>query len=61
MINLEEHKVYIENRKMDMVPYTVAVQALKEVLNTDAGKYTIELESAINQLRDSLNNVNLDD
>tara|TARA_B100000575_G_C22671255_1_gene409437 strand:+ start:390 stop:584 length:195 start_codon:yes stop_codon:yes gene_type:complete len=30
MVNLEKHKVYVDIHKMDMVPYTVAVQAVKE-------------------------------
>ena len=37
MINLEEHKVFVESHKMEMVPYTVAVKALTELsteLNT---------------------------
>ena len=30
MVNLEKHKVYVDIHKMDMVPYTVAVQAVEE-------------------------------
>ena len=61
MINLDEHKIYVESHKMDMVPYTVAVQALQEASNLDTEKYAIELENAMVELRNSLNNINLDD
>tara|TARA_B100000683_G_C12085489_1_gene388749 strand:+ start:161 stop:355 length:195 start_codon:yes stop_codon:yes gene_type:complete len=30
MVNLEKHKVYVDIHKMDMVPYTIAVQAVEE-------------------------------
>jgi hypothetical protein len=30
MINLEEHKVYVDSLKMDMVPYSIAISALQE-------------------------------
>ena len=61
MINLDEHKIYIESHKMDMVPYTVAIQALQEATDVDTEKYAIELENAMVELRNSLNNFNLDD
>jgi hypothetical protein len=61
MINLEKHKTYIESHKMDMVPYSVAVQAIQEILDTDAGKYATELEEALNDLQNSINDLNLDD
>ena len=38
MINLEDHKVFVESHKMEMVPYTTAVKALTELsaeLNSD--------------------------
>ena len=60
-INLDEHKIYVESHKMDMVPYTVAGQALQEATNLDTEKYAIELENAMVELRNSLNNINLDD
>jgi len=30
MVDLEKHKVYVDIHKMDMVPYTVAVEAVKQ-------------------------------
>lgn len=60
-INLEEHKVFVESHKMDMVPYSIAVEAVKELIDVDTAKYADELESAMMELRNSLNNINLDD
>ena len=60
-INLDKHKVYVDSLKMDMVPYTIAVQALQEAADVDTEKYAIELENAMTELRNSLNNIKLDD
>ena len=60
-INLGKHKVYVDSLKMDMVPYTIAVQALQEAADVDTEKYAIELENAMTELRNSLNNIKLDD
>ena len=53
MINLDEHKVYVEAFKMEMVPYTVAKQALEEVTLG-------ELEKAISKLSVELTSLNPD-
>ncbi len=61
MINLEEHKVFVESHQMEMIPYTVAVQALNNLsaeLNSD--KYLQELNLAMQDLRSSLNNIKID-
>lgn len=60
-INLDNHKVYVESLKMEMVPYTVAVQALQEAIDIDTDKYAEDLEAAMAELRNSLNNIKLDD
>jgi len=60
-INLDKHKVYIDSLKMDMVPYTIAVQAVQHATNVDTAKYAEELENAMIELRNSLNNIKLDD
>ena len=61
-INLEEHKVYIESLKMDMVPFTVAVQALNDLsLELSNSGYLEELNKAMEDLRVSLNNIKIDD
>ena len=61
MINLEEHKKYVESHKMDMVPYSIAMQALEEVANVSTVEYEKDLELAMNELKETLNNLNLDD
>jgi len=61
-INLEEHKVYIESLKMDMVPFTIAVQAINELsLNLSSSGYLEELNKAMEDLRTSLNNIKIDE
>ena len=61
-INLEEHKVYIENLKMDMVPFTIAVQALNELsLELSSSGYLEELNKAMENLRTSLNSIKIDE
>ncbi len=60
-IKLEDHKTYVDSLKMEMVPYSIAVQAVQEATDIDTEKYAIELENAMAELRNSLNNINLDD
>lgn len=60
-INLDQHKVYVESLKMEMVPYSIAVQALQEAVDIDTTSYTQELENVMKELRNSLNNIKLDD
>ena len=62
MINIEEHKVFVESHQMEMIPYTVTVKALTDLsaeLNSD--KYLQELNLAMQDLRSSLNNIKIDD
>ncbi len=60
-IKLEEHKIYVDSHKMEMVPLTVAIEAVNQALNPDIEKYTEELENAMEELRNSLNNISIDD
>ncbi len=61
-INLEEHKVYIESLKMDMVPFTIAIQAINELsVNLSSSGYLEELNKAMEDLRTSLNNIKIDE
>jgi hypothetical protein len=60
-INLDQHKVYVESLKMEMVPYSIAVQALQEAVDIDTTSYAQELENVMKELRNSLNNIKLDD
>ena len=57
MINLEEHKVYIDSHKMDMVPYSIAVEALQQAVQSTEGK----LDEALDLIKTSLYNIDLDD
>ena len=61
MINLEEHKIFVESLNTEVVPYSVAVQAIQEILNTNADKYASELEEALGDLKNSLKDLKLDD
>ena len=60
-INLKDHRAYIDTHKMYMVPYSVAVQAVNEVISIDTVEYEKELENALTDLKRSINNINLDD
>lgn len=53
MINLDEHKIFVESCKMEMVPLTIAKQAVEEATLT-------ELEKAINKLSIELTSLNPD-
>lgn len=57
MINLEEHKVYVESHKMEMVPYSVAVEALQQAIGSTEHK----LDEALDLIKNSLYNIDLDD
>ena len=55
MINLEKHKIYVDIHKMDMVPYTVAVEAVKEASKeVDIVK---KLDEAIKTLSNELTSI----
>jgi len=56
MINLEEHKIFVASLSMEVVPLSVAKQAVKEALDPPTEKYMEELEATMKELRDSLNN-----
>ena len=43
MINLDEHKIYVESHKMEMVPLSIAKQAIEDA-------QIKQLDQAINQL-----------
>ena len=61
MVDLSKHKVYVESRKMEMVPYSVAMQAITEMLN-NYNELTEDFEKAIKDWTDSVYNfVGLDD
>ena len=59
MVNLEKHKVYVELHKMDMVPYSVAVDAVKEAVSSIQNENEVldKLDEAIATLSKELANV----
>jgi len=50
MINLEEHKVYVDSHKMDMVPYSVVKDAIAEIEQ--------KVDKAMKLFTTSINNIN---
>lgn len=60
-INLEEHKVFIDKLKIEMVPYSIALKAVEQAANLDTEQYAKDLENAMTELNKALNNIKLDD
>ena len=54
MINLDEHKVYVDSLQMDMVPLSVAKKALEEVSENMETK----LDDAMALIQQSLLEIN---
>jgi hypothetical protein len=50
MINLDEHKVYVESHKMDMVPYSVVKDAITELQQ--------KVDKAMKLFSTSIDNIN---
>ena len=61
MINLKEHKIFVESLNMDVVPYAIAKAALEEASDPDTTKYFSKLNNAVNELENVLKDINLDD
>ena len=61
MVDLTKHKLYVDSHKMDMVPLSVAIQAVKEASTPEVENYAEEFEKAMAELRNSINNIKLDD
>jgi len=62
MINLEEHKVYVEAHKMEMVPLSIAEEAIKEAIASIQNENEVlgKLDEAIATLSKELANVETD-
>jgi len=56
MVNLEEHKIYVDSLKMEVVPLSVANQALEEAVRGTETK----LDEALNLIKNSLYNIDID-
>tara|TARA_R100000951_G_scaffold67273_1_gene56755 strand:- start:1416 stop:1604 length:189 start_codon:yes stop_codon:yes gene_type:complete len=62
MINIEDHKIFIESHKMEMVPYSIAIKALTELSAELSGDgYLEELDKAMQDLRTSISNIEIDE
>ena len=57
MINLDEHKIYIDAHKMDMVPLSIAEQAVEEMKEAAQIK---QLDAAIKTLSEELTSLKPD-
>ena len=60
-INLEEHKVFVDKLKMEMVPYSIAIQAVEQAANLDTEQYAKDLENAMTELNKALSNIQIND
>ena len=60
MINLEEHKIYVDSHKMDMVPYSIAVQAVQLAVEQSFSSTEGKLDEALNMIKKSLYNIDID-
>jgi len=61
MINLEEHKIFVESLNMEVVPLSIAKSAVAEVMDPDTAKYFEELDKAVNELQNSIKDINFND
>ena len=52
-INLEEHKVFIDRLQMDMVPFSIAKQAIDEAANTEK-----KLDEAMDMITKAMSGIN---
>lgn len=56
-IDLQHHKVYIEDLKTEMVPYSVAVKAVEQMAELQAKEYMEDLEYAMKDLHKTINQI----
>jgi prolyl-tRNA editing enzyme YbaK/EbsC (Cys-tRNA(Pro) deacylase) len=57
MINLEEHKIYVDAHKMEMVPLSVAKEAVEEAYNKELDKAIKTLSLELTSLKPDLSNL----
>ena len=59
MVNLDKHKIFIESHQMDMVPYTIAVKAIKEAVAQVQNENEVieKLDEAIKALSTELTSI----
>lgn len=56
MINLDEHKIYVENLGIDVIPYSVVKQAVAEAANFQ--DYQAKLEQAMEIMKNAMTDIN---
>lgn len=57
-IKLEEHKVYVDAYKMEMVPYSVALDAIVEAVEkSDLDNSLDTLKSALDELKKTVGDI----
>ena len=54
MMNLDEHKVYVESHKMDMIPYTIVVKAIEEMQKAYEKAAIGKIENTISETLETL-------
>lgn len=58
MINLEEHKYFDYEKKTEVVPYDLALQALEELKKELGTKVESDLDKALKLVSDSMEQIN---
>jgi hypothetical protein len=58
MINLEEHKFFEFEKKIEVVPYDIALKAIDEVKAEAADKIGKNLNAAMKLVSDSMTQIN---
>lgn len=53
-INLEDHKVYVDAHRMDMVPFSIAKQAVEEAVNKQLDEAIQKLSVELTSLKPDL-------
>lgn len=57
-INLDEHKVYVESHRMEMVPLSTAQQAVTEAISKCLEETDTKLSQALLKLEQGLQGIN---
>lgn len=58
MIKLEEHKFFEFQRKMDVVPFSIAKRAVEEALDSIKPETVDSLEQAMEAFKESMKEIN---
>jgi len=56
MINLDEHKIYVKNLGIDVIPYSVAKQAVEQA--ADFKGYQAKLDQAMEIMNNAMTDIN---